>query len=490
MPSTACSRAPTRRPRPLRRVAGVPAPASDPIAIAIAVALLLLNVTWIHNSYIGTLLAFASALAAPATPCAWIVYAVMSQICADPAFPGVTLAQLGVVAWAVTIPLNGSLSHIRRLGRFIWLVLPLTALIAVLKIGFHNIWPIDWFYGPITFLISALYLADPHTDKRRALRALVLATGAAAGGFWLPRLGLSVVALNYPAESYVLGFDRIGFGRGDSNNVALNLVLFLLGTAAFALFQQPSDRRRNGMVAALAWVIGLPALMATVSRGGIYSVPIGVVLIGALWLRCNGLRGLYRLSRSAWTPAIVLLVAAGGLAVGRAIFSDARTTLGYVQEKNVADANENSEGPRILSGRTDAWYNHLRITAAYPLTGIPEGTPWTFPGIVGPTEVSNAEGGWQAAHNVFLEYGSRSGLGGFFLYLLLFISPQLALVKRCGLRSAAPFLIVMLAIALEYMSLSVASWKTFWVALAIVQAEALYGIPLSVRRRNRGAARV
>jgi O-antigen ligase len=433
-----------------------------------------LNLPVVHGSSLAAVIAVIVAVFSALDGYCWAAFMATSQIVADPQGLPLTLAQLGVVAWAVTLPLNstlGAVKHIRCLWSYI---APLTVWIIILEVGANCTWGVSWFVGPITFLIAGLYFLDPRTEGKLALKIIVLSAGTAALGYWLPKLGVSVLGITYAASDYTLGFARTGYGRGDSNNAAINVVVFLLGATALTIFSETKtfDRRVKEVVfVAACWALGIPALLATVSRGGLYAIPLGLLVILLIYLRARGSSAV----GGFLAVGCVIVLAASSVVffdAGAAILGKFGETRSFVDLKDQSDVTSNTVGPNFLAGRSQIWLNHLDMMIQYPLTGIRRGENWTFPGAVGGGAVG-VNDFWFAAHNVFIEYGSRSGILGCVLFLVVFYRAPRQLWRRAGLVESAPYLCVIVAIGLMFLSFSVTTWKTLWLVLALIWTQGL-----------------
>ncbi len=446
-------------------------PATVLALCGIAVALVALNLEPVSISWAGGAVAVLATFVAVFHPLTWFFFLAASQIVPDPSGFPLTLAQLSVLIWAVTLPWNGCWRFLRSLGTYWCWVLPLITwyyVVFTLNRGF--------FYSPLMY--AALLGAISYVYARRGLAQphvllLALASGMALSsiGYWGRLLELPVIAKVYEESVRGVLIERIGAGRGDANAVALNLPVAIAGFLALAIFSPqwcPSRQwsRRMSLLAVVTITIAVPALMGTVSRGGLYSMPL--VLCGIAFTMFLTPRSL-RLSASAIMPwvavlGIICLLPFSGR-VGQAVLD----TYEKVQLRNAA--NERYFNTKsAFAGRSQVWSIHWDLLLKHPLFGVPSGETVDF-GMYGVARVGES-GVYAAAHNAFLDFGSSTGFPGMFLFALLFFGAPYRLYKTRGLAYAAPFIAVYLAVFFGFMSLSTGNWKSFWGLLALTLATA------------------
>ena len=452
---------------------------------AVAIGLAALNLQPVNQSSAAMFLAAAVALLAVGNPFTWVFYIAASQVVADPANCPLTLAQIGILAWVCTLPFNASLSRLRDARPFISYVAPLVIWYYAATLTMRQEFQTPLILAVLVGVITCTYIRRPGINSHVLLLCLVLGSTYAALGYWGGRLGIPIVAPSYEMASGTTTVFRVGSGRGDSNVSALNIPVLILGTFALAAFSKFWLTRKNhlpNIIAAAAFAVGAPALAATLSRGGLYALPLG--FLGLLVMVLATARSKGWSMQSLLVPAAVVLTAtlsftflAGGISLDN---------VWHLIESRNSENERISGDSGLLSGRAGPWRTHIDIMLAYPIAGIPKGATWDF-GEYGVTTVG-VEGIYGAAHNSFLSFGSDAGVPGFVLFLIVFFHAPYRLVWRRGLGFAGPFLGVLLAVLLGFMSLSIGNWKTYWVLLALIinTGETGLGEPAS---RNRNSLR-
>jgi len=419
----------------------------------------------VNQSSAAIFLAAAVALLAAVNPFTWVFYIAASQVVADPANCPLTLAQIGILAWVCNLPFNASLSRLRAAHSFIVYVAPLVIWYYAAMLATRHEFQTPLILAVLVGVITCTYIRRPGVNPHVLLLCLVLGSTYAAQGYWGGRLGLPIVARAYEIASGTATVFRVGSGRGDSNVSALNIPVLILGTLALAAFSRFWLRRKShlpNIIAASAFAVGAPALAATLSRGGFYALPLGLLGLVVMVVATALSKGWSM--QLLFVPAAVVVAAtlsfsflAGGVSLDN--------VWQLIQSRNLENQRV-SGGIGLLSGRAEAWRTHVDIMLAYPIAGIPKGATWDF-GEYGVTIVG-VDGIYGAAHNTFLSFGSDAGVPAFVLFLIVFFQAPYRLVRLRGLPFAGPFLGVLLAIMLGFMSLSVGNWKTYWVLLALI----------------------
>ena len=219
--------------------------------------------------------------------------------------------------------------------------------------------------------------------------------------------------LAYVLGSYVAAFDtirvyrsqaellrRYAAGGGDANDLAMILALAIpmawyLGT----VYRQPL----------LRWVcrgylpVALVAIGLTGSRGGMLATTVALLIVPLL---------LTRLSPGRLTTAIVMLVAAGGLAIA------------YTPEtliERFATTGVELEGGR-LGGRGKLWKAGLEAAAERLVAGYGTGM---FRDAIRPMLGEAA----QVAHNSFISVLVEQGAVGLFIYVAMLVAVVLAVLE-------------------------------------------------------------
>jgi O-antigen ligase len=305
---------------------------------------------------------------------------------------------------------------------------------------------------------------------REYLVPLICGSLFAAVGYWGQFFGLPVISVVYQNAAGTGGelFSRVGSGRGDANDVALNLPLTIIGTIALAVFPEDSakhHRIRLTIVAIVMCALCLPALGATFSRGGLYALPLGAV--GLLLMLAISARSIGDAFRALAIPTTVFLSLFLLLAVTKSV-SSVSDILRILDARNADNGRIHGESG-LFVGREDVWRTHVEETLHYPFFGITKGETWDFGEYGMQTIGSDDAKTGAAAHNAFLEFGSSAGILGFCLFVYLFFSVPMQLIRRAAsLRSVAPLIALVMMVFLGFMSLSAPNWKTYWVLLSIM----------------------
>ena len=248
----------------------------------IAVLLLLLDVGPINGSAIAIVIAIFAAGLASLNPYTWVFYVAASQVVADPAQAPFTLAQIAIIAWIVTLPFNKCLYGIRQAGPIIVYVAPFLAWQCFAGVLARQEILTGVVYAAVYAVITFAYLHRPGIRAHLILLCLLIGTCYAVVGYWGMIARIPIIAPSFINYAGTAAFQRIGSGRGDANTVAQNVPVFLLGGIALFTFRKAWARRSGPALALLTLVLfalGIPALAGAVSRGGLYTVPLGLIAI-------------------------------------------------------------------------------------------------------------------------------------------------------------------------------------------------------------------
>jgi len=427
-------------------------------ASAVFLALAAMNVTPVLQA-LGAPLAVTAALFAVFDPFAAFLYIAGSQITADaPSLP-LTLAQLFVACWAVTLTINGSLPHLAAIGAGMRYAIPF--IIWWIVIGAINrTLDENMIYAWIVCAIACTYVPRAKGDYRGLLWMLALGTGLAVIGPWGGSLGLPVEGKVY-SDAARGGF-RIGAGRGDVNVAAQNLGFFIWTAVTLllpaALAGRPGARLRGSLLILAIITVAGSAILSTGSRGG-----LGYLLLGAL--ATAGSTVLLRSLSGPMFRRAALLGAAAMLALpvlwpwfvetrpGKMLLA---TLTFNERQARVAGGGE------IAAGRAEIWSKFLAVALDHPLGGAPKGSvidmgEYGFVALGG-----SGDTGHGTAHNVWLETAAMRGFPAALLFTIMFFAPGLHLIRRRGAGYAQPFVIAHTVVFLIFFNIPVANWKTFW----------------------------
>jgi O-antigen ligase len=437
------------------------------LSSAVAVLFIAMHATAVNTSAAGPIVVLLIALAGVFSPFSWMLFISGSQIAPDPVGFPLTTAQVGVITWVITLPWNGGLKYISALGPFVAYIAAFAVWFTSAFVVCRHALPLPMLSAMLVGMISFTYAVRVRGRAHVLLLMLMVGTGLSLVGFWATSLKLDVAVKTYDNLVGDISFIRVGSGRGDANDVGLHIPVFIIGILALAgtvksWVHRPGRRPFVLLSAVVALALGVPALMDTFSRGGIYSFILALCGLVAIFL-CSP--PIARPSAMQMGIGAVLVIAGIGIfasTTGRS-FSQ---WVEAVQSRN--RSNEILHGTSgMFAGRLQPWTEHLKIMLEYPIAGIYIGEFWDLKeygaGRIGiDKDVSGA------AHNVFIDCGSSSGIPGFLLFIVLFFRAPYQLIRRAGMGFAAPFIAVTYTVFLAFMSLSVGNWKTYWAILAVL----------------------
>lgn len=434
----------------------------------LSICLAALDIEPVNSHVAGFVAALTAAAAAVSSPAAWFFYTSASQVVADPAGAPLTLAQLSILLWLVSLPWNGTLPTLRKAWPYWSQVLPfLLWFYAVLAVNRASL-PSPMFYATVTGFVCYLYARSRQVSMHTLLFALVAGLSYSLLGYWGRFLDLPVVSRTYISGGEGLVIERIGAGRGDANVVGLSLPVFIVGSLALSslaseYFCSRATRRIVRLFGFTSLFVGVPPLLATVSRGGIYSfiLSLAVCVLSVVVPR-------WRPRPKRW-PVLASLCLAGTVPLTAYGIQLIRQSFQGIASRNAWNQTF-SGSDSFFAGRARMWGIHWDLVVQHPLFGVGRGETIDF-GEYG-FAVVGIEGTYGAAHNVFLDIASSVGLPGLFLFALLFLSVPWRFYGRYGGRTSATFFLVYISVTLGFMWLSVANWKFYWALLGLMIAGA------------------
>lgn len=425
------------------------------LSATVLVSLFLMNIKPV-NGVAGFLLAGLAAICGALDPCAAFAFIAGSQIAPDPAGFPFTLAQLFVVAWLVTLPINGTAETIKAIPKGLRYIFPFMALWTAIGI-LNGTLTAPLLMAFVYAFIAAAYVPLLKGGYSRALLMLGLGALIGVAGHWGTSLGLSM-----EGEIYIhptRGGLRIGSGRGDVNLASVNVGFALWTIVAFLvphLLVGPKENvRRYFIFVPLAIIGGAIPLIAMGSRGGLAYLGLGgLATVGLIFC-------IRQFARKAAVPILVGIAGVGGalaLAFPILLHTGPGQMLQATIEYNMYQASTEGSGA-LNAGRNEVWGPFLESALEYPLFGPPAGTVINM-GEFGYNEVASGLG---AAHNVLLDIASERGFPTVILFLFAFFAPVFAMWRKRGGVYAYPFVIAHVSVFLPFMNLSLSGWKTFWV---------------------------
>lgn len=432
----------------------------------------LLNVEPVLNA-VGAPLAVIAVLLAVFDPFAAFLFIAASQISPDPPGLPLTLAQLFVAAYAVSIPFSGVMRGLQSIPtslRYTAIFFLCWLLVAIMNDTLD--W--DFVYAIILAAIAASFIPLMGKNYFRAL--WMLGAGAALGilGHWGREFGLPMVGILYEHE--IRGGARFGSGRGDVNWASVNVAfgLWTLLALLIPLFWTQGARARNwaAVMAGFLFVAGAVPLLVMGSRAGLAYLVLGGLFL-ALYLLAT--RRFSARFSSVLLSALIAVIVLGPLLWLWFIETEPGERLMATLAFNSVQAQEYGQDEGV-AGRSNQWIAFMNIAAQYPLTGVPKGAVVDFgeygvATIGGVMEQGSGAGG--SAHNVWLDFAAGRGIPVSILFLIAFTAPMIALWQRQGAAYAMPFAMAHAVVFLVFMNLSVAGYKTYW-ALHVLTAAAAY----------------
>jgi O-antigen ligase len=283
-----------------------------------------------------------------------------------------------------------------------------------------------WTFVQLFAVLWMIWELAPTTQRLRGLLAAYL-LGAYVSA-------LNTVLLLRTGEA----MRRFAAGGMDPNDLAMTLAL-AVPTAWYLGITTPRPVFR--WIARGYLPIGLLAVILTGSRGGMLTALVGLLIIPLTGAR---------LSPGKMAAAVVLLAAAGGLAVA------------YVPENIVARLE--STGTEVedarLGGRFKLWVAGANAFMKQPVMGY--GTSGFIPAIepeLGPRA--------QVAHNSFLSVLVEEGLIGFMLYATMLVTAFLS-IRRLPALERRFALVLLLTMCTAMMPLTWEDVKAVWFTMALV----------------------
>ncbi len=423
---------------------------------------------------LGVPLSFLATAAAVFNPFAAFLFVAGSQIAPDPPEFPLTLAQLFVAAWILTLPFNGCLGGLPAISKGLRFTFPF--ILMWIAIGFLNE-TIDetMIYALVTAAILCTYVPLAAGNYERLLMMLVLGASLGILGYWGTAVGLSMEGLVY--DQFDRGGLRMGSGRADVNFASVN-VGFALWTAIVlslsAAWAGNRSRRGGGIVTVLfVFAIMVIPLVAMGSRAALVYIFFGGFAVGLYVLTFRAMRT-RALALVLLAPFILLVL----LPVLWPIFWDSAPGQMLLATLQFNEIQAGSQGSDALSvGRRDIWDRFFKIAMDYPIFGAPKGAvvdmgEYGF-AVVGEVARDGAGRGG-AAHNVLLDMAVSRGFLTAILFAFAFVAPVVLLIKRRGALYALPFAIAHVMVLLAFSNLSIGNWKTYW-ALHVLTAVAASG---------------
>lgn len=446
------------------------------ICLAICFALSIKQIN--ENIVIGSLLTVMLMVIGFSHPLSALFVMGASQIVPEPAQWPITLAQLCIPVFVLS-GMVADLAWRRGWRRYRWpriqvpkeLIKYLVPLILWLSISaaIHGdyVTLFEVIKGGLFAVIGWNLIRRINSQRDQILIAICIGGIVALSGYWGDIVGVAPTGIMRPVS--VRGFERIGAGRGDTNNVGPSLSLALVCLIGLTLLPHHSTldqktRRRLVYVLVLLLSLGVPALAATMSRGGIaqsitaLSLSLAALLMVGLWQH-------WAVAKSIMTVVLV------GVTVGLVLWSSGlwegevlpRATALWEFQVRDAQSRGTSEWD-LASGRRIVWKASWRMITDSPLVGMSGTEGWIR---YGPA-ASNC------GHNVLLDAGRSAGFPGMLLLLILILSPFLKIVQTRRVSDTLPTILAYVCILFAMMQLSIIGDKRFWLLWAFLLYQLCY----------------
>lgn len=442
------------------------------LSIFVFTGLTLLHFSPVQTTY-GAYLSILISLVSCFNAAAFFVFAVGSQMAPDPKGISFTLAQLGVVCWVVTLPVNGWPALVQK-GFKIPSVLIIFLGWGILMTVFNGTWIryIPVVTGAVFFILAIVYANDNRYTLNELLIVLCLSSFISIVGYWFQRIGLPVELIQYESDA-VRNVERIGSGKGDANMVGTMLPIAILGymfsTATYLagkhtgyIRQLPkSGLPRTLLSVIVVFLIGIPPLISTASRSALITSAIGFAsMLVFLFISAQKETILVFKSRirSVFFLVIVMLTISITYITTNFDFNRYLIAMERINEKESRMSTSGS----MVGGRSSIWLSHLKIIAEYPISGSPKEATWVF------SSYGRGKYGEFVAHNTYIEMGSLAGLPESIMFIMFCFYP---FIKRSRIFLHPDFLaytLVGILIFVSFMSFSAQSWKVFWIFMALV----------------------
>lgn len=427
------------------------------------IALGSLNFTHVLDRY-GLPIALVTALYSVFSAKTAFFFIAASQICPDPvgAPLDLTLTQLFVCVWLLTLPVNGTLRHLPAITSYARYLLPFASWLVLTQIVNGVFYP-AWFTAFLIGLVTILY-AESENRPEQLLWMLAAGNLFAVFGYWGNQIGVPVAGINY--DDAVRGGLRFGSGRGDVNWAALCIAFYLLTTVSLLMADAKHNLRRRsiviiGILATLA--LGVPALFYTGSRAGTAYFVIGIVWIVVLMVTLQGLR-----SRFFYIGVYGVLIIVTLLVAFPSDWTESDLTARLSAQIEISRSQASEYGTSTaIAPRAMVWLPWFEMAMKYPWLGMPSGTFMDLGPQYGAGFYGDPDWMMGGAHNVFLGTAATSGVLGLVFLIWMFFGPLWRILACRGLEFSIPILTGYLVVFLGMLNLGIESWKTYWALFSI-----------------------
>ena len=388
---------------------------------------------------------------------------------------GSSPAKIGIIVWFFVILIRYrriSLTGITKL----WPVLPWLIWFTVIT-GEQTYLPGSEYMKALMYSVMACQLAnEARGEYLKCLMGLCLGALVVMVAFWGVSAGLPIGISNWGSTRG--GLERIGGVRADAVMVWPAILMGLAGMMGVSLVLRskvsPVRPPRWLTFAAITLVIcAIPPMVATMTHGA-YA---GIALLACAFAACVFLLSMKGFLTRRQINA-VLLGCAVVVGVVVVLYSTNALQIRTRAETLAHSYRETAEEEGIAASRTSVWHDSINTIMEYPLLG--------YVGNRAQETITSgfADSGFYLSHNVFFDYGRYCGIPGMLLLAFFFFWPAVQMLQRADWVRYLPFLLMLFAVFIFWMSLSFQFYKTFW-ALWMLMAMAVIPRATQVRATRR-----
>lgn len=419
------------------------------LVISTTAVLILLNISPI-NEAVGTILLGYICLFSLSNPLSALIALSASQVVADPIGIPLTLAQSLFLAWPLHILFNRDTVNYRPLRILTLWTLPTIMFLKLLSVAkwgvFETFSPFD--LAVVIGSMGAWYIGKLQGRWLLGLTCLGLGTIPSVITFWLYMLGVPTEGI---VAAKAAGIQAgVGVGRSDGNLAGVSIaiasvILFAVAASVQSLRETGSQNRGSAVIQAFILVISIPAVLGTMSRGGVVYFALG---IGTVFI----------LMQKSFSNVFKFCIAVGILMLflqRAGVYQIAQRYL----DSMISHSAEQME-QSILMSHEGVLRGSIAEVLSSPLIGTTPSIRVAIPGY----------GYRYASHNVWLDFGRGAGIPGMIWFTFFFAFPIYRLTHTWGIRPAMPFIATFVVFFSVFMILSLGNYKTFYVLWVLTYA--------------------
>jgi hypothetical protein len=421
-------------------------------------AVLLLNVSAVNHS-IGALLMGYLCFFSLSSPFSALLALSASQVVADPVGLPLTQAQCLFLGWGFHFLFRRRKNDYRALRILLLWTLPyIVAAKCFNLIKWGAVPSIDNFDLAVMLgVMAAWYIGQLRDRFLLAFLCIILGASTSTLSFWLGVSGVTMEGVTLLKGGPDV--EAIGVGRGDGNFSGVSISLAAISILAWGTLIKVRYQgfkvftKINSYLCIGFFLISIPAVFATMSRGAVltFSLGVGFVLFSALNLNSVARNRIVISGIAACIFGIISFNSDDGL---MRRYSESMLNL---SEDQIQDS--------VMMSRTGTWEAALEEILNSPFIGT---TP--------ETRVSLDVYGYDyCSHNVWLDVGRGTGILGMLWFTAFFFYPVWVLFK--SLTKARAFLLCSSFVVLfcVFFNLSVVNLKVFYFLWVLAVAAAATG---------------